>query len=454
MDTFPITRPGPVRRVRDVTVYAAGQWVPHRDVLVADGTIVEIAPADLEPRDGDLDGSGGHLIPGFVNTHTHLQQSVMRGIGEGQPLLNWLLTVGEETAAITPERAYLAAVAGSLDALRSGTTALVEHMWPHPSEEVHAAVLRALDDTGVRALLGRGVADRPDASRKWGMDPRLLQPLGEILEHTERLATAARGTRVQVGLAVPNPRCLTPEGMTAVREFAQHRAMTVSIHLLETTTDDTMCREHAGRGAVDHLDAHGFLWDRVLAVHCCELDAHGRELLARRGVAVSYNPMSNMRLGSGVAPIPEMLEAGIDVGLGVDGAASNDTQDMLETLRIGSYVQRALHRKADLFGFDTMMSLATDGANTTLGMAPRPGGVAVGDPADLTLIRFERDFGCLPVRDPGASLLTTGSRQIVDTVLVAGEPVIRDGRSTRIDETALVSRLSDLAPGVLAGVHG
>ncbi len=429
--------------ISDVTVYSNGSWLPHRDVLIADGLITEIRPTAPAPSGATaVDGAGAYLIPGFVNTHTHLQQSLMRGIGEGQPLLSWLLTVGEESAIITPERAYLAAVAASLDALRSGTTALVEHMWPHPSADVHDAVLRALEDTGVRALLGRGVADRADVTRKWGVDPRLLQPLAGVLEHTDQLVKQADGTRVAVGLAVPNPRSLTPEGMAAVRQFAGERDMTVSIHLLETPTDDVMCREHAGAGAVDYLDTNGFLWDRLLAVHCCELDAHGHAVLARRGVAVSYNPMSNMRLGSGVAPVPEMLAAGIAVGLGVDGAASNDTQDMLETLRMGAYVQRAHRKTADLFGFDAMMDLATNGANENLGFASRPDGVAVGGAADLTLIRFERDFGCLPVRDPGATLLTTGSRQIVDTVLVDGEVLIRDGHSTRVDEAGLIAELT------------
>ncbi|MDZ7930836.1 MAG: amidohydrolase family protein [Rhodococcus sp. (in: high G+C Gram-positive bacteria)] len=154
--------------------------------------------------------------------------------------------------------------------------------------------------------------------------------------------------------------------------------------------------------------------------------------------------MSNMRLGSGVAAVPDMLAAGLHVGLGVDGAASNDTQDMLETLRVGAYVQRAVNKKADLFGFGAMLDIASGGANSALGLPPRSGGISVGDVADLTMVRFERDFACLPVRDPGASLLTTGTRQVVDTVWVDGEVVIRDGRSTRVDEDGLVVALREI----------
>ncbi|TXG89224.1 amidohydrolase [Rhodococcus rhodnii] len=448
-----------VSLVSDATVYTGGRWLTHTDVHIADGVVTAITEHDSRSAPGaldatgtldataTLDAAGAHVVPGFVNTHTHLQQSLMRGLGEGRPLLDWLIEIGDHTAAITPERAYLAAVAACLDGLRSGTTTLVEHMWPHPSDEVHDAVVRALEDTGVRALLGRGCADRADATRVWGMDPRVLQPLGEVFDHADRLAARTAGSRIRIGLAVPNPRCVTPDGMAAIREYSDTRGATVSIHLLETTTDDDRCREHTGRSAVEYLGDNDFLWDRLIAAHCVRLDGDGRSALAEHGVAVSYNPLSNMRLGSGVAPLGEWLRAGIDVGLGVDGAASNDTQDMLETMRIGAYVQRAVHARADLFPFAEMLDLATGGAAGALGHVPHVGGVTVGAPADLTLVRFDRDFGALPVHDPGATMLTTGSSRTVDTVLVGGEIVVEDGHSTRIDDAELVARLTDPAIG-------
>lgn len=427
--------------LRDVTVYTAGQWKAHHDVHVVDGIVTAIAPTD---RPGSSTG-GGYVIPGFVNTHTHLQQSLMRGIAECTPLLEWLLAVGEESVAITPERAYLAAVSACLELLRSGTTTVVEHMWPHPSDEIHDAVVRALRDTGIRAILGRGVADRADPSRKWGFEPRLMQPLGDVLDHVDHLRNEVAGSAISMALAVPNPRSVTDAGMRTIRDFAQERGLPVSIHLLETGTDEQMCRQHTGFGAVDHLDRNGFLWDRVLAVHCVELDDAGQRTLAARKVAVSHNPLSNMRLGSGVAPIPAMLERGLAVGLGVDGAASNDTQDMLATLRIAAYLQRAVHRRADLLGFPQMLDIACGGANSALGLSPVTGGVTVGSPADLTLVRFDRDYATLPVRDPGASLLTTGSRSIVDTVMVGGEIVVEAGRHTRIDEAEFTKQLTALS---------
>ena len=430
----------------DVAVYTGGIWLEHQDVRVVGGVVESISPhASSTTGAAESISTGGYLIPGFVNTHTHLQQSLMRGIAECTPLLEWLLAVGEESVAITPERAYTAAVAASLEMLRSGTTTVVEHMWPHPSTEVHGAVIQALRDTGIRAVLGRGVADRPDATRKWGFEPRLMQPLDEVLDHVEHLREQTAESTITVALAIPNPRSVTESGMVTLREFAQERDMSVMIHLLETPTDDVMCLEHAGLGAVEYLDSNDFLWNRLLAVHCVELDDVGQSILAERGVAVSHNPLSNMRLGSGIAPIPAMLDRGVGVGLGVDGAASNDTQDMLETFRIGAYLQRAAHKRADLMGFETMLDIACGGANVALGLPEVIGGVSVGAPADLTLVRFDRDYATLPVRDPGASLLTTGSRSIVDVVMVDGDVVIADGRSARIDEAEFTKEVASLS---------
>ncbi|MEU8881848.1 amidohydrolase family protein [Streptomyces hydrogenans] len=434
--------------ITDVTVHTGDRWLPGRDVHLAGGRITAISEHGELPHAGEvLDGHGGHLTPGLVNTHTHLFQAGLRGIGEGLGLLAWLGAVGEEAALLTPERAYATAAAAAAEALRSGTTTLVEHMWPHPSPAVHDAVLRALEDSGVRAVLCRGVADRADPSRRWGYDPRLMQPLEEALAHTDELIAQTRGSRVDIGVAVPNPRCLTPEGMGAVRAYAEERALPVSLHLLETTTDDVLCRDRTGAGAVEYLERAGFLWDRLLAVHCVELDAAGRAALARHGVGVSYNPLSNMRLGSGIAPVPEMLDAGLGVGLGVDGAASNDTQDILEALRIGAYLQRAAHRKADLLGFPEMFAMAAGGANRVLGIEENPdGGVRPGMRADLVLHRFDRDYACLPVRDPGATLLTCAGSRTVAAVLVGGEVLVRDGEHVRLPSRGLAAGLTRSGP--------
>lgn len=442
---------GTALTITDATVWSRGAWRAHQDIQISSGRVSALVPTgSAEPVASGLviDGAGGHVIPGLVNTHTHLHQVLLRGVAEGEPLIRWLRYVAEGTVALTPEQAYLATAVAAVEALRSGTTALVEHMWPIPSTDVHEAIIRALNEAGIRAVLCRGVADRPDPTRRWGFEPRLMQPMDETLAHIDELMAATADTRITLGAAVPNPRSLTPEGMATVRAFAQDRGLPVSIHLLETLTDEQMTQEHAGVGAVAYLRDAGFLWDRLLAVHCVMLDDQGQAALAEHGVAISYNPISNMRLGSGIAPIPDMLAAGLRVGLGVDGAASNDRQDALEALRFGSYLQRAARQRSDLLGFAQMLAMATTGANAVVGLEDRPDGVVRGMQADLVLLRFDRDLACLPVLDPGATLLTTGSNRIVDTVLVDGQVVLSDGRSVFLDERDLGARIQSAAPNL------
>lgn len=446
MDLLTVVPPERPDAIVDTTVWSGSRWASHQDILLTDGRITDVC--EHVPGRVGIDGSAMHVVPGFVNSHTHLQQSMCRGIGEGRPLLEWLHSVGGAMRDITPQTAYLAAVAGAVEGLRSGSTTLVEHMWPHRDREVHDAVLAGLRDVGVRAIFGRGVSDRADETRRWGSDPALVEPVESTLADIDRLAAAAKDDRIEMAVAVPNPRSLSVEAMADVRDFARSRDMTVMIHLLETSTDDDMCRERTGMSAVRYLAESDFLWNRLLAVHCVQASAEDLAILADHDVSISWNPVSNMRLGSGVAPVLDMLTAGIGVGVGVDGAASNDRQDMVETLRTGSYVVRASHRRADLLGFAEMIAIACDGANSALGRpttAASPGGVVAGRPADLVAFRFTRDLACLPVHDPGATILTAGTPQAIELVLVDGEVVVRDGRSTRIDERLVVEALEKCA---------
>lgn len=160
---------------------------------------------------------------------------------------------------------------------------------------------------------------------------------------------------------------------------------------------------------------------------------------------MSYNPVSNLRLGNGVAPIPEFLALGVPVGIGVDGAASNDRQDMFEALRFGSYVQRGRLRDPRTMDAECMLRMATVGCNATLGLASPVAGLQVGLPADLLIVRFERDIAAVPVRDPTVDLLTQSSARVVETVIVAGEVVVKDGRCTRVNEDDLVCRIQKAA---------
>jgi cytosine/adenosine deaminase-related metal-dependent hydrolase len=428
------------------TVWSRGGWKDDHDIVVVDGVVDAVRPS----RSGSSHGSGprpavdardAFVIPGFVNTHSHLFQVLLKGIGDGRPLHEWLTVVGDAILHLTPEDAYSAATLGGLEALQSGTTTIVDHMYPHPDRDVYEALIRGLNAVGIRAIVGRGVADRADPARRWGFIPELVEPLDKALEHVEMLVESCGSpdSRVTIALAPPNPRCLTPVGMKELRSASDAHAIPVSIHLCESRMDDMVCRQEAGVGAVAYLHQNDFLWERLLAVHCCYVDEGDRRTLKETGAGVSHNPVSNMRLGNAIAPVRELLDAGVPVGLGTDGAASNDTQNMLETIKLAAFAQRARLEDAAALGAREVFELATFGGNGTLGLPAPVDGVVAGARADLVVLRFDKTLSSVPVIDPLVSLVTSGSPSAVETVMVGGEVVLRDGRSARVEQSSLAS---------------
>jgi cytosine/adenosine deaminase-related metal-dependent hydrolase len=425
------------------TVWSGPGWRRDHDVSIAGGQIeaVTASPSSYDPPRVAIDARGAFVVPGFVNTHSHLFQVLLKGIADGRPLHDWLNVVGDAVLRLTPEDARIAAMLGGLEALKSGTTTIVDHMYPHPDRGVYDALIRGLSEAGIRAIVGRGVADRADPTRRRGFIPQLVEPLDHVLDHVETLVTTSRmpASRVTIAVAPPNPRCLTPVAMKELRAVSDAQGLPVSIHVCESRMDDAVCREEAGVGAIEYLDRNDFLWDRLLAIHCCYVDDGGRRMLAERGAGVSYNPVSNMRLGNAIAPIRELLDAGVPVGLGTDGAASNDTQDMIETIKLASFAQRARLEDAAALQAEEVFALATHGANATIGLPSSAAGIVPGSRADVAVLRFERSLTSVPTMNPMVALVTAGTPSVVETVVVDGEVVIRDGTSTRVDEQSLVA---------------
>jgi cytosine/adenosine deaminase-related metal-dependent hydrolase len=428
------------------SVWSDDTWKDDHDVVVIDGVVDAVTPSrrGRAPDSGPyvaIDARDAFVIPGFVNTHSHLFQVLLKGVGDGRPLHEWLTIVGDAILHLTPEDAYSAAILGGLEALQSGTTTIVDHMYPHPDRDVYEALIRGLNEVGIRAIVGRGVADRADPSRRWGFIPELVEPLDSALDHVEKLVGSCRSphSRVSIAFAPPNPRCLTPVAMKELRSASDAHAVPVSIHLCESRMDDMVCRQEAGVGAVEYLHRNDFLWERLLAVHCCYVDEEGRRTLKESGAGVSHNPVSNMRLGNAIAPVRELLDAGVPVGLGTDGAASNDTQNMMETIKLAAFAQRARLEDAAALGAREVFDLATFGGNDTLGLPAPVNGLIPGAPADLVVLRFDKTLSSVPVIDPLVSLVTAGSPSAVETVMVSGDVVLRDGRSTRVEQSSLAS---------------
>lgn len=432
-----------------VTVDEANREYLDGALAIRDGRLVAVGRTDEIAHRYEATNiiyAGGKCIfPGLVNTHTHLFQTFMKGLGEGIHVHEWLkLVTTPGFLQMQPDDFYLSAMVGCMEAIRSGTTTLVEYMYPNPHHEMGDAVLEAMVDSGVRALLGRSVADIGDNEgypvTAYYAD--LLEPLDEAMEDCARLARACRERgedRVTFCLAPPNMRCIEPQTFSLFQEFAQEHDCIITMHTCETVRDDEIIGARHGLRAIEWLESLDFLAPNFLAVHCVHLIEDGIMRFARNNVRVSYNPVSNMYLGNGVAPVARLTEEGVVVSLGVDGAASNNSQNMLEVLKTGVLLQRAATQNPGVFSSRDALRMATIDGARSIGMADEIGSLEVGKRADILIADFYKPISA-PFYNPTSTLVFSSSPQVVDTVLVEGRVVLQDGEFNHLDEKELLFR--------------
>lgn len=414
---------------------------------IAGGEFQWIGPtADLPPHQAErtIDAAGKVAFPGLTNTHNHLFQNLVKGLGDEMALLPWVEIIILPTAEkMTPDETYLASMVGCLEAIRSGTTTLLDFMFGLPDIEQHRAVLRAFRDSGLRGFLGRATRElNPDSGFR---DPWYL-PLPEVFDQMRQLAREfPSGHSVPSVLPAPGTvRTMTADGLVAVKEYALAEGSQITIHIGEYAEERQLSIDRWGRGAFAVAEDIGFLGPEVVAVHCVQVNHEEREIIARTGTQVSYNPVSNSYLGSGVAPVIEMLDLGIDVSLATDGGACGNTQDMLEALRYGSVVQKGAARNAQVINARDLLQLATVGGARAVGLPNALGAISVGRRADLFLFDPYR-LKTVPMHDPISTLVYAGDQSNVHTVVVDGRIVLDDGRFTQVDEDALVREMQERA---------
>jgi 5-methylthioadenosine/S-adenosylhomocysteine deaminase len=391
-----------------------------------------------------LNADGKMIVPGFVNTHTHLFQTLLKGLGNTLPLHEWIRRVPAPMMAVMDDESlYLAAMVGCIDALRSGTTTLLDYVYPNPRHSAYDAILQALRDSGIRALLGRGVADI-GSERQYpveGYYPPLLEPLETALEHCEdlRQRCAASGDgRVGLCLAPPNMRTVSAEGLGALRDLAAQHGLLMTMHLCESPRDDETSSARYGRSCVDWLDDLDLLGPSFLAVHCVHLSDHAVRVFGDRGVSVSFNPVSNMYLGNGIPPIALLRDAGVRMALGSDGAAVN-TNDLLETMKVGALLARVAARDPTSMTAEQALRMATIEGARALGMGEITGSIEMGKRADLLVLDLSGARSS-PHHDPVAALVFSATSEIVRSVVVNGRILLDGGELVGIQEHDLIER--------------
>jgi 5-methylthioadenosine/S-adenosylhomocysteine deaminase len=391
-----------------------------------------------------VDARGMYAFPGLVNTHNHLFQNLIKGLGDELYLLPWVEMLILPTAdEMTAEETYLGALVGCLEAIRSGTTTLLDFMFGLPDIELHRAVMRAFRDSGLRGFLGRAVRDlNPDSGHR---DPWFM-PLDDVFDQMRQVARDFPS-----GLAVPSVlpapgtmRTMTLDGLLRVVDYAETEGTQITMHMGEYSDEREASIERWGVGTFHKAEEVGYLSPRVVAAHCVKLDREEIEIMARTGAHVSYNPVSNAYLGNGIAPVVEMLETGVSVALATDGGACGNTQDMIEALKFAAVMPKAREEDPRVFNARDALHLATAGGARAVGLPADLGAIEVGRLADLFLLDPYR-LKTVPVHDPISALVFQSGQSNVDTVVIDGRVVLENGRFTQVDEDAVVREVQGRA---------
>jgi cytosine/adenosine deaminase-related metal-dependent hydrolase len=408
-----------------VTMDDEGTELADGWIRIEDGFVAEVGSG--EPPEGGEDLAGAVVTPALINTHHHLFQTLTRARAQEADLFAWLKELYPIWARLDAEAEYAAARTGLAELALSGCGTVFDHHYVFPPGEngLIEAELQAARELGVRIVASRGSMDLGESDG--GLPPDgLVEELDAVLTDTERLAAlheTDRGAHVQLAVAPCSPFSVTGRLMTESAELARRLELPLHTHLAETVEEEDYCRELYGCRPVEYLEQLGWLAKDVWCAHCVHLDGVDIRKFAATGTGVAHCPTSNLRLGAGVAPVRPLLDAGVRVGLGVDGSASNERGDLLFDVRQALLVARGRDGPAALTARDALM-LATRGSAAVLGRDDL-GAIERGRCADLAIWRTDMlELG--GARDPVAGLVFSAPHR-VDRLLVGGEDVVRDG---------------------------
>jgi 8-oxoguanine deaminase len=410
----------------------AGTELDDGWILVKDGLIAAVG--DGEPPAADTAESlGGMLVtPGLVNTHHHLYQTLTRARAQQADLFTWLRELYPVWAGIDEEAEYAAARTGLAELALSGCSTVFDHhyVFPRGRDGLVEAEIRAARDLGLRIVASRGSMDL--GASDGGLPPdSLVEEADEVLAETERLAALRDDDGfVQIAAAPCSPFSVTGRLMEETADLARRLGLLLHTHLAETVEEDAYCRELYGCTPVEYLERLGWLAGDVWCAHCVHLSDADVARFAETGTGVAHCPTSNLRLGAGIAPVQAMLDAGVRVGLGVDGSASNERGDLLLEVKQALLVARGRGGPAALTAREALR-LGTRGGAAVLKRADL-GSLEPGRRADLSVWRLD-GLELAGSVDHVAGLVLSGPHR-VERLLVGGEDVVRDGKLVRADE--------------------
>jgi 5-methylthioadenosine/S-adenosylhomocysteine deaminase len=373
-----------------------------------------------------IDASGQIVLPGLINTHTHAAMVLYRGLADDLALMEWLqkYIFPAEAKTVSPEFVRVGTRLAVLEMIRSGTTLFIDMYY---FEEEVARVTR---EAGLRGVLGQTVIEFPVADAKTP---------AEALARAERFIKEFAGDPLIVPALAPHSMyTLDAKALTAARDLAVKHRVPLLIHLLETEDEVRISMERHRQRPVAYLDGLGFWAPLTVAAHGVWANDEEIQLLQKRNVGVAHNPESNMKLASGTAPVPAYLKAGVKVGLGTDGAASNNDLDMFEAMRQAAFLHKLATRDPTAVSARVALEMATIGGARVVGRQDQLGSIEGGKLADLIIVRTDRPRQT-PMYDPISHLVYVTRGDDVETTIVNGRIVMRAGKVLTLDEPRILA---------------
>lgn len=428
--------------------------------IYMEGPEIKAVGHDLSHLAADLviDAKDKVVIPGMVNCHHHLNQVLTRNVplAQDKALFDWLVTLYQVWQHLQPGDLLAGAQAGLAELLKTGCTTAADHFYAFPRESRNLLdeEIQAAAELGMRFHPTRGSMSR--GKSKGGLPPdELTQSEDEILADTRRaIETHHRPERfgmVRVGVAPCSPFSVTTDLMKEAAVLARSYGVRLHTHLAETVDEENYCREIYGMRPLEYMESTGWIGPDVWYAHGIHFSDEEIVRIGAARAGVCHCPVSNMKLSSGTCRVPALLKAGAPVGLGVDGSASADSSNMLFEARVGYLLHKHAHGPIAVTA-DDMLWLATRGGAAVLGRDDI-GSIEAGKAADLVLIDVNQVGYAGALHDDVGMLMMTGSTQVVDTVLVNGQVVVKDGRLTRVDEEQMIRRANASSARLLELAH-
>jgi len=410
-------------------VYGENLEVVKADVLIEGNRIVEVRKRINESADTVIDATGKVVSPGFINLHTHSPMGLLRGLADDLPLMEWLEKhIWPREAKLTRDHIKAGAYLGALEMIKTGTTAFLD-MYFHMD-----AVAEAVLEAGLRGYLSYGMIDLGDPERT---EKELSEALREM-----KAIEGLNSERIHFVFGPHAPYTCSIALLREVRKLADEHGKLITIHVAETMAELGKIQERYGKSPVVLLDEIGFLGSDVIMAHGVWLDGRDVAILARNGVTVAHNPASNMKLASGVMPLQRLLNAGVNVGLGTDGSASNNNLDMVEEMKLAALLHKVHNLDPTVADARTVFRMAT--VNGARALRLNAGVIKPGYLADLVVFDFNKPH-LRPIHDVISHIVYSANGNDVETTIVDGNVLMLDREVVTLDEEKVISLAEEVA---------